>query len=658
MAEKLTRTSYIEPNGRPRQDKTGNTESRVDLERYLQPVLRAHAAELHDWGVAAGLTVTATVGAPGIRVSPGVALDTLGRHICLAEGGKAKLDEQTTIPADASGVSLPTAGLTGVQLVTIAWAETFDRATYTATGVFQLDETPLVRLRPAAGFVYDGKEVVLATVDLSAGNVTALTVAPRRVVGITVQALGFRDSLVDSAGSSRTVGDAEKFHLGVDDEGGTRGLRLYSRVAEDDRLIFTVLAGRFGIGTATPAATLDLPEEIAIGGLLVVTMDQNFLYLNKNNAFPLGVRTPKLSAGSLNVGHVAGDANATFTVVDPTPDSTWNTAAFHKPALGPNWSHIHWGSTGDWYIRSASGGGKVVLQDTGGLVGIGTSEPHHHLDVAGNLGIDGRLAISSGDAYLRLNQDGQFPSGVHTPHPMSSASMNVGGALNWGDPGVGNLAVTGHVGVGTETFTDVRLSVVSNPAAHAIVAVGISGGNGLWALGSPYAAAFVGNVDVRGVITKSDVQFKIDHPLDPENRYLSHSAVESDEMKTIYDGEVTLDVTGEATVVLADWFGALNERFRYQLTPIGAAAPDLHVSKPLSGNTFTIAGGGPDLTVCWQVTGVRHDAYAAAHPLVVESDKAEEDRGNFRHPEAHGEPAHRAIGYAAMSAARAHGSGG
>ena len=40
---------------------------------------------------------------------------------------------------------------------------------------------------------------------------------------------------------------------------------------------------------------------------------------------------------------------------------------------GTNQSNIHYGPTGDWFIRSASGSGNVVIQDTGGGVGIGTS---------------------------------------------------------------------------------------------------------------------------------------------------------------------------------------------------------------------------------------------------------------------------------------------
>ena len=83
---------------------------------------------------------------------------------------------------------------------------------------------------------------------------------------------------------------------------------------------------------------------------------------------------------------------------------------------------------------------------------------------------------------------------------------------------------------------------------------------------------------------------------------------------------------------LPRYFGAANADPSYQMTAVGAAAPDLHISKAVSGNRFGIAGGSPGLTVCWQVTAARDDAWARKHPLRVEQLKRKADRGKFLHP--------------------------
>jgi len=44
----------------------------------------------------------------------------------------------------------------------------------------------------------------------------------------------------------------------------------------------------------------------------------------------------------------------------------------------------------------------------------------------------------------------------------------------------------------------------------------------------------------------------------------------------------TADAHGAATVELPDWFETLNRDFRYQLTALDGAAPELHVSKPVA----------------------------------------------------------------------------
>lgn len=147
-----------------------------------------------------------------------------------------------------------------------------------------------------------------------------------------------------------------------------------------------------------------------------------------------------------------------------------------------------------------------------------------------------------------------------------------------------------------------------------------------------------------GYVYKAGGSFKIDHPLDPANKFLYHSFVESPDMKNIYDGVVTADGDGTAWIDLPNWFGALNRDFRYQLTAIGAPAPGLYIASEIVGNRFEIAGGKPGMKVSWQVTGIRQDAYAKAYPLPVEEEKPKEFQGYYLHPEVFNQPASLAIG--------------
>ncbi len=147
-----------------------------------------------------------------------------------------------------------------------------------------------------------------------------------------------------------------------------------------------------------------------------------------------------------------------------------------------------------------------------------------------------------------------------------------------------------------------------------------------------------GNLDVGGSLSKGGGSFKIDHPLDPEDYYLYHSFVESPDMKNIYDGVAILDGNGEAWVQMPDWFGALNRDFRYQLTAVGAPAPNLYVARKIEDDRFLIAGGVPGAEVSWQVTGIRKDAWAEAHRIPVEEPKPENKRGSYLHPKERGMP--------------------
>lgn len=160
-----------------------------------------------------------------------------------------------------------------------------------------------------------------------------------------------------------------------------------------------------------------------------------------------------------------------------------------------------------------------------------------------------------------------------------------------------------------------------------------------------YAASLNGDVVINGTVYTGAKDFRIDHPLDPGNKYLQHASVESSEMMNIYTGNVTTDAQGNATVRLPEWFEVVNTDFRYQLTVIGQFAQAI-VSHKVENNQFAIRTNAPNVEVSWQITGVRQDPYAKAHPLVVEQDKEARLRGFYMHPELFGAPEEKQIEWA------------
>jgi hypothetical protein len=197
------------------------------------------------------------------------------------------------------------------------------------------------------------------------------------------------------------------------------------------------------------------------------------------------------------------------------------------------------------------------------------------------------------------------------------------GVLGWTDNGVGMYGVSYLSGDVVYGWSSKGTAVVSIcPSSEGL------------------AGDFRGRVEVFGdvVNTNGNKLFKIDHPLDPKNRYLLHNCVESSERKNVYDGVAWLGEDGSAWIDLPEWFEALNGDVRYQLTSVGGAAPDLHVAEEISENRFKVAGGQEGMKVCWQVTGSRKDPWAAANPVEVEQEKPQEDRGRYLQPDLYGAP--------------------
>jgi len=140
-------------------------------------------------------------------------------------------------------------------------------------------------------------------------------------------------------------------------------------------------------------------------------------------------------------------------------------------------------------------------------------------------------------------------------------------------------------------------------------------------------STFTGDVAITGM-----KQFVIDHPLDPDNKYLYHSSIEGPEQYLVYSGNVTTDASGQAVVSLPSYFEAINRDLRYQLTVLGGFALATVASK-VQNNQFTIRTDRPGVDVSWQVTGVRNDVYARNHPFEDERPKSGAEVGSRLHPE-------------------------
>ncbi|MDF3340917.1 hypothetical protein P3H80_26035 [Mycolicibacterium septicum] len=258
---------------------------------------------------------------------------------------------------------------------------------------------------------------------------------------------------------------------------------------------------------------------------------------------------------------------------------------------------------------SGVSGLHVVADSTGSGV---SGHSHSGTGVRGSsddqVGVRGVSLSSDGTAGLTTGT-GHGVSGVHfSTHP--------GG-------GVSGLSVIGN-GVEGFTFADTR----RNPDVAAVRGQSANG----------FAGLFVGRVRVTGFLSKSGGGFTVDHPADPANRYLSHSFVESPDMLNVYSGTVTTDRSGRARVKLPSYFEALNRDFRYQLTVIGTFSQAV-VAEEIKDNAFTIATDTGRVKVCWQVTGVRKDAWAEANRVTPEQRKPDAERGTYLHPELFGRKA-------------------
>jgi len=435
------------------------------------------------------------------------------------------------------------------------------------------------------------------------------------------------------------------------------------------------------------------------GGEMFFYQDQNNGTFGTASTHPLGIRTNNLnriwieSAGNVGIGtQFPGQKLTVAGTIESTsggfrfPDGTVQTSA----AAGAGGSVVH-GTT-----LIGNGTGASPLNVAAPLFLNGTS-PGAIIDGRNNgdgwgvygravtgIGVFGEITSSSGTAVYGKGPDygvaglstagtPGFNAGVYGEGTGPGGTGVFGGGLAYGVAGVtrtegGNgvygEGLIGNVGTGVNGM-GLTYGVLGNGGTHGVfghgeigvygdstatdgrgvIGVASTGANafGVWGKStSGFAGFFEGKVQVTGMLIKPAGSFMIDHPLDPENKYLYHSFVESPDMMNIYNGNVVLGDNGEATVILPEWFEALNKDFRYQLTCVGGFA-QIYVAEEIANNSFKISGGRPGLKVSWQVTGIRKDPYAEKYRISVEGDKPDRERGFYLHPEVYGQPEEKSV---------------
>ena len=444
-------------------------------------------------------------------------------------------------------------------------------------------------------------------------------------------------------------------------------------------------SSQVGVNTITPAATLDVNGKSDVRDTLTLFPRGTDPTLAINGTTFKVDQTGKMTFVS---GQAFPGTGSVTSVALSAPNSDFNVTG--SPVTKSGTLNLNWNvaptsaNTPNAIVKRNSGGGfsagtivanQVSAQFSvpGAIPIFGQNDTYigvYGKSMAGTAGVYGVLGsgdpafsygvygendnASGGKGVMGYNPNGNQGFGVQGfaggPNAIGVVGTNTPfGAVAQSIRGTAPMGVIGDSnGYGVVATSDKSNALLAENGGTNDTAVIISTGGGapLYAASGPSNFMFVdanGNVVLSGLVFAAAKDFKIDHPLDPANKYLYHASVESSEMMNIYTGTALLDASGSAIVSMPDWFEAVNGDFRYQLTAIGTPGPNLHVAQEISNHQFAIAGGQPGMKVSWQVTGVRHDAFAKTHPLQVVAQKSENERGYYIHPDLYGAPAEKSL---------------
>jgi hypothetical protein len=432
-----------------------------------------------------------------------------------------------------------------------------------------------------------------------------------------------------------------------------RGANGASVTASGDTITITASGGGGGgIGTiqntdnslsitnpSGPTATINLRSPFLINSTVGIGTTSPTSRLDVNGGSGTGANVGIHGSSNDNYG-MYGTSNSSYGVFGESAGSFGVYARTYNPAsyaflAGNNTSNNN-------YCGLASGNYAVYANGPSffnGTMGIGVTVPASKLDVSGGSGSGASIGIhgSSNDNYGIYGSSnssfGVFGESGSSPG-IRARTYNPSSYALFADYSTSSTNFCGLSSGDYAMFADGPISVTGASYLNQLF---VDGNTTSYISGSLH---ITGDLSVNG-----SKDFRIDHPLDPANKTLTHSCIESNERLLMYSGTVVTDGNGDATIGLPSYFEALNINYRYQLTVVGEEFAQARVSRKINNNRFSIKTDKPNIEICWEVTGDRNDAYSKAHPLVVEEEKKPEDRGKYYSPELFGQPKEMRIGY-------------
>ena len=668
----VQRTEYRNlTTGTIRGGPTGHGESLTDMETYLLPMDRQRIRGLYSDGIVEGLQVSAVEGETAVRVAPGSALDRTGAFIALVSGGAAVTDPDAdpdavenvpTVVVGDDGVSVPTGATRSADAyVVLRWREVAGSA-----GAFVRVHAPWLRVVAVDDLTDGVREVVLARVVVEDdGTVSELDVGRRHAVGIRTGEVRLWSIQSDDTDAIGQVPAAVMFGtdegLGMD-VGGHRMLMIDGDTqsatfsgalsvgaalsVKGDSVLTGGLTvnGGLGVHSGGSAGGYSFADRgvgsfvtrptagerwvwYAFGGSARLWSGTDKLWLDKDGNVGLNIKAGDPIKHTVYIGgkdssgiHIEG-SGAGYSFADRL-----QPGYVDNPAAGQRWV---------WYAIK----GAAKLWSGTDVLSIGAPDDGGGLDVSRRMRMRQGASDSAGTwLFQNAAPDGRGATdrafiGMETYDTVGFW----GNEFGWGlvmDVRTGNLVHRGReLGNAFGPYVLQLFGSRIQDIGGGVLSIRSGGSHVVFEPGSNVVVN--GTLRINGHIFKPGGEFRIDHPQDPTGCYLRHSFVESPERLNLYAGTVVTDQQGQATIELPRYFAALNRDPLVQLTPLGELAR-VAVCPPVEGNRVRVVSDRPGLTVAWQVSGVRQDAWAVANPIDVEQPKPAAERGTYLHPEAFG----------------------